>query len=559
MSRTVVEEPCRVKEKDAPGVSPGPTRCGIGYTAVVTRFNQLAILCRRLEATPPRLHKVRLVAEFLRALDVDEVAAAVAYLTGRAFPTSDARVLGVRGLPTVGPPAAEPSLTLADVAETFGAVAGASGGGSRRIREERLAMLAARATEEERALLWRIITGEMRTGVSDGLALEAIALAAGAEPAVARRAALYLGDLSAVAMLARTGGADALAGATPRLFVPLSPMLAEIAADFDVILAAHGGRTALEYKYDGARIQLHRDGDRVAIWTRGFSEVTASLPDVVEIARRDLRGAPFILDGEVVALDPAGRPLPFQELMRRFRRVHGVAALAREMPLALCLFDCLVAEGRPLVDASYERRWDALAAVTGGRYLTERVIVESVGAGRAFFAQALAAGHEGVMAKDLAGPYEPGSRGKRWFKLKEAQTVDCVIVAVDRGSGRRAGWLSNYHLAVRDGDGFADVGKTFKGLTDQQFREMTERLWALAVADDGYTVRVRPEVVVEIAYNEIQKSPTYPSGFALRFARITHLRDDKVPGQATTLDELRALYEQQFTTKGRAQAGPAPP
>ena len=529
----------------------------VGYTAVVTRLHQLAALSRRLEATSRRLEKVRLVAEFLRALDGDEVATAVAYLTGRAFPTSDARVLGVRGLPGAGPAAPEPSLTLADVAETLAAVADASGPGSRRMRGERLAGLVARATEEERGLLWRIITGEMRTGVSDGLVLEAIALAAGAESTAARRAALFLGDLSAVATLASAGGADALAAATPRLFIPLSPMLAEIALDFDVILAAHGGRTALEYKYDGARIQLHRDGERVALWSRGLSDVTASLPEVVEIARRDFTGAPFILDGEVVALDVAGRPLPFQELMRRFRRVHGVAALAREMPLALHFFDCLVAEGRLLVDAPYERRWEALTAVTGGRYLAERAIVDSAEAARAFFERALAAGHEGVMAKDLASPYEPGGRGKRWFKLKEAQTIDGVIVAVDRGSGRRASWLSNYHLAVRDGDGFADVGKTFKGLTDRQFREMTERLWALAVADDGYTVRVRPEVVVEVAYNEIQKSPTYASGFALRFARITRLREDKPASQATTIEELRALYERQFRTKGRPGRTPA--
>ena len=250
-------------------------------------------------------------------------------------------------------------------------------------------------------------------------------------------------------------------------------MLAEIATDFDVILAAHGGRTALEYKYDGARVQLHREGERVRIWTRRLSDVTASLPDVVEIARRELSGAPFILDGEVVALDAAGRPLPFQDLMRRFRRVHGVEALVREMPLALHFFDCLVADGRPLVDERHERRWDALAAVTGGRYLAERVIVDSGEAGHAFFARALAAGHEGVMAKDPGSAYEPGGRGKRWFKLKVAQTVDCVIVAVDRGSGRRVGWLSNYHLAVRDGEGFADVGKTFKGFTDDQFRGMT--------------------------------------------------------------------------------------
>ncbi|MBI1848439.1 MAG: ATP-dependent DNA ligase, partial [Candidatus Rokubacteria bacterium] len=297
---------------------------------------------------------------------------------------------------------------------------------------------------------------------------------------------------------------------------------------------------------------LHADADRVAIWSRRLSDVTRSLPDVVAIARRDLGRLPVILDGEVVALDAAGRPLPFQELMRRFRRVHGVEALAGEMPLALHFFDCLLVEGRSLIDAPCIERWEALASVTGGRYLAEHAVIDSVDAAQAFQARALAAGHEGVMAKDLASAYEPGGRGKRWLKIKAAETVDCVVIAADRGSGRRMGWLSNYHLAVRDGEGFAPVGKTFKGLTDREFAWMTARLGALALADDGYTVTVRPQVVVEVDYNEIQKSPRYPSGLALRFARIARIREDKSPAQATTLEELRALYERQFTTKGRA-------
>ncbi|HBH03442.1 MAG TPA: ATP-dependent DNA ligase, partial [Candidatus Rokubacteria bacterium] len=358
--------------------------------------------------------------------------------------------------------------------------------------------------------------------------------------------------LAAVAELAARGGAAALAAATASVGVPLLPMLAELAQGFDEVLAAHGGRTALEYKYDGARIQLHREGERIGVWSRRLSDVTRSLPDVVELAREQLGPGPLILDGEVLALDRAGRPLPFQELMRRFRRVHGVAALARELPLTLRLFDCLVADGRSLIDRPYAERWAALAALTGGRHLVERAVVDDAEAARAFLERALAAGHEGVMAKDLRSAYEPGGRGKRWLKLKAAETVDCVIVAADRGSGRRTGWLSNYHLAVADGAGLADVGKTFKGLTDRQFVEMTECLRALATADDGYTVRVRPEIVVEVAYNEIQRSPTYPSGLALRFARITRIRDDKGPGQATTLAELRALYERQFRAKGRA-------
>ena len=363
--------------------------------------------------------------------------------------------------------------------------------------------------------------------------------------------ALFLGDVSAVAALARRGGAAALDRAEPRLFVPLLPMLAEIADDFDTVFAAHDGATALEYKYDGARVQIHSDGTRVTIWSRRLSDVTASLPDVVARAR-SFTSAPFILDGEVVALGPDGRPLPFQELMRRFRRVHDVEEAVGRMPLALHLFDCLFADGRALIDTPYTERWEALQRLTGGQDLAERTVARTTSEAEAFRAAALRAGHEGVMAKDLRSTYAPGGRGKRWFKLKTAETVDCVIVAADRGSGRRVGWLSNYHLAVVDGDELAEVGKTFKGFTDRQFVEMTERLRALAVADDGYTVKVRPEVVVEVEYNEIQKSPTYPSGLALRFARIARVRDDKGPGQATTLAELRRLYEAQFHRKGRA-------
>jgi DNA ligase 1 len=516
----------------------------------VTSFADFAALGRRLEATPGRLDKRRLVAEFLRAVDPGEVGLAVSFLTARPFPTSDPRVLGVRGLPRGVSAATGPPLALDDVGAAFAAVAEASGAGSRRAREAHLTGLAARAGPEERHFLDRIIGGELRTGVSDGVVLEAIAAVADASIETVRRAALFLGDLSAVATLARAGGAAALRGVAPRPFVPLLPMLAEIATDFGDVLRAHGDRTALEFKYDGARVQVHHDGERIGIWSRRLSDVTRSLPDVVAIVRA-LPARPFILDGEVVALDPAGRPLPFQELMRRFRRVHGVEALARDMPLSLHFFDCLLVDGHSLIDAPQAERWAALERVTGGRYLAERALVQDVDAAEAFRTRALTAGHEGVMAKDPGAAYEPGGRGKRWFKLKAAETVDCVIVAADRGSGRRVGWLSNYHLAVRDAEGFADVGKTFKGLTDAEFAAMTERLRALATDDDGYTVRVRPEIVVEVEYNEIQRSPTYRSGLALRFARIAHIREDKAPGQATTLEEMRALYERQFVTKGR--------
>ena len=517
----------------------------------MAEFREFAELCRALESTRGRLDKRGLVARYLAALPDADLPHAVAFLTGRPFAVSDPRTLSVRGLPAAPPHDGGPPLTLADVAAAFGAVAESSGAGARARREGRLVDLAARASPLEREYLGRIIGGEMRTGVSDGLVLEAIAAAAEAPAEAARRAALFLGDLSAVAMLARRGGTAALEAAEPQLFVPQLPMLAEIADDFGAVLAAHGGETALEYKYDGARVQIHAGGERGAIWSRRLSDVTGSLPDVVSRAR-GFAHAPFVLDGEVVALGADGRPLPFQELMRRFRRVHDVEEALGRMPLALHLFDCLLVDGRALIDAPYAERFDALARVTEGRDLAERAIVRTVEEAQAFRAAAVAAGHEGVMAKDLRSAYAPGGRGQRWFKLKTAETIDCVIIAADRGSGRRVGWLSNYHLAVVEGERFVDVGKTFKGLTDRQFGEMTERLSALAVADDGYTVRVRPDVVVEVEYNEIQKSPTYASGLALRFARIARVRDDKAPGQATTLAELRALYESQFHRKGRA-------
>ena len=404
-------------------------------------LSELATLRARVAASPGRLEKRRLVADYLRGLSPEDLRLAVTYLSGRAFAVSDPRVLNVRGLPAPKAPSPCPlptgergeprrgDLTLADVAEAFGAVAEAAGPGARKARDSRLGELAARATAEERDLLQRVIFGEMRMGLSEGLVLEAIAEAAGVAPAAVRRAALVTGDLTTVAALALGPGAEALAVAAPRVFVPLLPMLAEIAGDVDEALAAHGGTSAFEYKYDGARIQLHREGERVAIWSRRMSDVTRSLPDIVAIARRDLGGAPFILDGEVVALDAAGRPLPFQELMRRFRRVRGVEAAVAELPLTLHLFDCLMADGRSLLDEPYARRWEALERVTGGRWLAERAMITSAPEGQAVDgprsrrgprgrdgqgpAQRLRAGGPGQALVQAEGRAERGLRDRR--------------------------------------------------------------------------------------------------------------------------------------------------
>jgi DNA ligase-1 len=299
-------------------------------------------------------------------------------------------------------------------------------------------------------------------------------------------------------------------------------------------------------------VQIHKDREQTRIWSRRLTEVTRSLPEIVAIAQKHLQGDSFILDAEVVATGTDGRPFPFQELMRRFRRVHGIETAAGEIPLSLYLFDCLYLDGRSLIDEPYEARWQKLSEISADKYLAARQIVREKNTAESFLQESISAGHEGLMAKALSSPYMPGNRGKLWFKVKPAESIDCVILAADRGSGRRRGWLSNYHLAVADNaGGYAPVGKTFKGLTDKQFIEMTARLQSLQLSDDGYTVAVRPEVVVEVTYNEIQRSPQYSSGFALRFARITRIRDDKGPGQITTLAELQSLYERQFLTKSR--------
>src|SRR5262245_46843884 len=522
-------------------------------------FSDFASLCYELEKTPSRLAKVAAAADYLKRLEPDEIRSAVAFLSGRPFPVSDPRTLdigpGSLAHADQTPPnetSALPPLKLRDVAASFGRIAEASGKGSREQKYTRLRELVEMATAHERPILFRLLHNELRIGLHDGLIQEVIARASGSDLKTVRRAALFLSDLAEVAAVALTDGPAGLEQVDIKLFVPLLPMLSELSQDFDEILKAHDGKTALEYKYDGARVQIHKDPENVRIWSRRLTEVTESLPEILDIARSQLRGESFILDAEVVATGADGRPFPFQELMRRFRRVHDIETAAGEIPLTLHLFDCLYLNGRSLIDESYETRWRTLHEISGGKHLaaqkttTDRLEFES------YLKESLAAGHEGLMAKALTSPYMPGNRGKLWFKVKPAETVDCVIVAADRGSGRRRGWLSNYHLAVADNNGgFAPVGKTFKGLTDKQFGEMTSKLQALQTEDDGYTVTVRPEVVVEVTYNEIQHSPQYSSGFALRFARIARIREDKGPAQITTLAELQSLYERQFLTKSR--------
>ncbi len=524
-----------------------------------TPFASLARLARNLESTSKRLEKRALLAEFLRSLRRDEIAPAVHLVVGRIFAESDARALNV-GWATLRRAlegkrqttlVAEP-LTILEASRGFAAIAAAHGPDSVRERRRLLESLLGRVDSADRDILLRIVFGEMRIGVNEGVMLEGIADAADLPADVVRTAHMFLGDLGRVAEIALTEGLSGLQSSGLRLLSPVKPMLAEMAEDLEDVLAEHGGVTAIEYKLDGARIQIHRDGDAVRIFSRRLTDVTDSLPEMVAFART-VPASRFLLEGEVVAVDRRGRPLPFQDLMRRFRRVHGIEEASREIPLKLYLFDLLSVDGRDLVNEPYRERWARLEDLAPREVLTPRKVVRTAAEIEAFLKQSLDEGHEGLMAKALDAPYSVGKRGKKWFKIKPADRLDLAIVAAEWGSGRRQGWLSNYWLGVRDEatGQFQMIGKTFKGLTDEEFVLMTERMKALAVSEERWGFHVRPEVIVEVAYNEIQRSPHYPSGFALRFARIARIRDDKGPEDADTYARLKELYEKQFERKGR--------
>ncbi|MBS7638289.1 ATP-dependent DNA ligase [Candidatus Bathyarchaeota archaeon] len=525
-----------------------------------TRFSRLALLLRSLEATGKRKEKVKILAGYLKELRPEEVAPSVLLIVGSIFPEFDPRTMNV-GYATVrralgGDRQAtliEKPLTVLDVYKTLTEVAEVKGPGSRRVKTSMVRSLLSRAEPTEAEFLIRILQGEMRIGVDEGMMIEGVAEAAGLEPELIRRALMMTGDLGKVARIALMEGEGGIRRVGVNLFTPLKPMLATPSYDIKEALMEHGGVTAFEYKFDGARIQIHRLGEEVRIYSRRLMEVTPSLPDIVELVKNRIGSRELILEGEAVAMGSGGRPLPFQTLMRRFTRIHDVEDMVKRIPLRLHLFDILYIEGRLLIDEPYSERWRILEEVCPRELLAERLVTGDPREAEAFLRRALEMGHEGLMAKRLDSTYTPGVRGKGWFKIKPAETLDLVIAAADWGYGRRTGWLSNYHLAARSGGEWLIVGKTFKGLTDEEFKWMTRRLQEIKIGETPHTVYVRPEIVVEVDYNEIQRSPHYRSGFALRFARIRRIRDDKPPEEADTIERVKELYERQFEYKAKSE------
>ena len=432
------------------------------------------------------------------------------------------------------------SLSVEGLLARMGAIKAISGKGSTAKREQELGALLSACTEAEQSFVVRLMLGELRQGALEAVVVDAVAAATETDRAAVRRAVMLSGGIARVADAAATGGNTALGAFQLELMRPLQPMLAQPAGDVEEAMSELG-ETGIELKLDGARVQVHKDGGEVEVFSRKLNRVTAAVPEVVE-AVRAMPATKLVLDGETIALREDGRPHPFQVTMRRFGRKLDVEAMRAELPLSVRFFDCLRVDDDTVLDAPGRERHAALAAAVPETLLVPRIVPATPEDADAFLQNAYASGHEGAMVKSLDAPYEAGKRGKGWRKIKQAHTLDLVVIAAEWGSGRRHGKLSNLHLAARGPDGtFVMLGKTFKGLTDALLEWQTTELLARKVGREGHIVHVRPELVVEIAFNDVQASPHYPAGMALRFARVKRYRDDKTADQADTVETVRRL------------------
>jgi len=502
-------------------------------------LSELVAASEAVRATSARLQKIDALAVAIGRLAPDEAAAGVAFLTGELRQ----RQIGVgwASLREAPAAAAEPSLTVGEVDAACERIGALAGPGSQAQRRAALATLFARATEPEQRFLRGVLTGELRQGAQAGVMVDAVARATDLPRTAVRRALMLRGDLGAVAAAAIADGAAGLDAFGLEVGRPLQPMLAAPAADVaDALARVHPA--AVEFKLDGARVQVHRRDEEVAVFTRSLDDVTARVPEVVEAALA-LPARSLVLDGEVIALAPDGRPQPFQVTAARLGSRRAVAELRHTVPLTALFFDVLHVDGEDLLDRPGAERFEALAALVPEAQRVPRGVAEDAAGAAAILDDALAHGHEGVVVKSLAAPYEAGRRGAGWLKVKPRHTLDLVVLAAEWGHGRRRGWLSNLHLGARatGGEGFVMLGKTFKGLTDAMLEWQTAKLLELEAARDEWTVHVRPELVVEIAFDGVQTSPRYPGGVALRFARVLRHRPDKRAEEADTLDAVLAV------------------
>lgn len=552
-------------------------------------FDRLANTLDQVSQTTKRKQKVAIVAQFLRNLDPTEIESASLFLAGKVFPESSEMSLNIswRGLLNalkeltgftddqlsehyngdVGEAIAtllsskqlskqsvlfQESLTIKRIFSVFIKIAESSGSGSTKEKQSLIRSLFVDASPREARYLIALILNDMRTGLSEGLLVDCISEAFTIDSNLVRRAWSFTGNIGHIAKVSAIGGAEALQKIHITIMIPVKPMLASPVDDLETAVAL--GPLAYELKLDGARVQIHKFGKEVRIFSRRLNDVTESMPDIVKLVNEKIKPDKVILDGEVVAVAEDGTPFPFQIVMRRFGRSQDVDQVHREIRLELYLFDILLLNDEMTIDKTYNKRRNILEENVPIELLVENLVTQDLDRAKEFFDKTKTMGHEGVLAKKIDSTYSPGVRGKNWLKIKHnLETLDLVIIAAERGHGRRNKWYSDYHLAVRDENSneFMMIGKTFKGLTDAEFEEMTRKLEQIQVSKSRGIIRVRPEIVVEVLASEVQESPTYKSGMTLRFARIVNIRPDKGLQDVTTLSELRDIYDKQFRFKAR--------
>ena len=556
-------------------------------------FQSLCTLLEKIERTRKRHEIIDQTADYLKELYIDEIEPAVNMMIGRPVARSNQNTLNVNwltlahvlesetqidwnlfkktmrttgdiGLSTEASlekakankqtQLSKKTLTILEVKKTFDTITQSKGSRSRIKKERLIAALISQSTPAEAKYLVKIFTGEMRTGLQEGLMEQAVATAFNVPLNKVQTANMILSNLGQVATILKRQGRLGIEAIDFEVFRPVLPMLAQSADSIKEALSEQGGKSALEYKYDGARIQIHKKNNEVRLFSRRLTDLTNSLPEIVETIKENIEAKSAILEGEVIAQDPEGFPIAFQHLMRRFKRTKNITKMKEKIPLTLYLFDILYLKNERQIVKPYIERRQILSQNVGNIHLTAQIVTDKPQKAEKFLEEALATGHEGLMAKKIDSYYTPGRRGKQWLKIKPTlEPLDLVITAAEYGYGRRTGWLSDYYLAARDTETgeFLIVGKTFKGLTDTEIIDLTKQLNSLMVAKEGHKVIVIPKIVVEVAYNEIQLSPKYRSKMALRFARITRIRDDKSAEDADTITRVKEIYERQFRIKGK--------
>jgi DNA ligase-1 len=506
-------------------------------------LKDLVDISEKVGTTPKKKEKVSLLAQFFRRAREKEISLAVFYLSGE-LPQGRLGIGWAMLQEASKGWSFQPNpLSLIDLDLSLESIAQEKGSGSSRRKVQSLREVLSRSTEREKEFLAKLIMGEIRQGALEGLVLEALAQTTSLSIDLLQRSLMFSGNIGEVAKTGIEEGASGLSRFQPKLFHPISPMLASPVEGEDEAINRLG-EAGWEYKIDGARIQVHKDGKEIRIFTRHLKEITESIPEIITLAKKFPMDK-AIFEGEAIALREDGRPLPFQTTMRRFGRIQDVEKIQKEIPLKPFFFDLIHLDGESLIENSYKERFGQLSERIPPEYLIPRMVTAEGQKVQEFLLQSLKEGHEGLMAKGLDSPYVAGQRGFLWLKIKPAQTLDLIVLAAEWGHGRRKGWLSNLHLGAKDTESgeFVMLGKTFKGLTDEMLQWQTKKLLELEIGRDEWSVYIRPELVVEIAFNNIQESPHYPGGLALRFARVKSFREDKSPSEADTFQKVREIFE----------------